>query len=98
MTLDGILEIVQYARPRFGLVLFSVFAGIGLVLVTIGVYSVVSWTVTQQRHEIGIRLAKRDTNGALMRLAFAWLNVTQTALCLVRGGVSGRPTDRRSFS
>jgi len=57
MTMDDILEISQYARPRFGLLLFSVFAGIGLVLVTIGVYSVVSWTVTQQRHEIGIRMA-----------------------------------------
>jgi len=57
MTMDEILDIGQYARPRFGLVLFSVFAGIGLVLVTIGVYSVVSWTVTQQRHEIGIRMA-----------------------------------------
>jgi putative ABC transport system permease protein len=57
MTLDNYLDIGQYAQPRFGLVLFSVFAGIGLVLVTIGVYSVVSWTVTQQRHEIGIRMA-----------------------------------------
>jgi putative ABC transport system permease protein len=57
LTMDEIMEIGQYARPRFGLVLFSVFAGIGLVLVTIGVYSVVSWTVTQQRHEIGIRMA-----------------------------------------
>ncbi len=57
ITLDDFLDIGQYARPRFGLVLFSVFAGIGLVLVAIGVYSVVSWTVTQQRHEIGIRMA-----------------------------------------
>ena len=57
MTMDEILNVGQYARPRFGLVLFSVFAGIGLVLVTIGVYSVVSWTVTQQRQEIGIRMA-----------------------------------------
>jgi len=55
--MDAILEIGQYARPRFGLVLFSVFAAVGLVLVTIGVYSVVSWTVTQQRHEIVIRMA-----------------------------------------
>lgn len=57
MTLDQLLDITQYARPRFGLGLFSFFAGIGLVLVTIGVYSVVSWTVTQQRQEIGIRMA-----------------------------------------
>ena len=57
MTMDDILDIGQYARPRFGLALFSAFAGIGLVLVTIGVYSVVSWTVTQQRREIGIRMA-----------------------------------------
>jgi putative ABC transport system permease protein len=57
MPLDSVLDIGQYARPRFGLGLFSVFAGIGLVLVTIGVYSVVSWTVTQQRQEIGIRIA-----------------------------------------
>jgi len=57
MALDELLDIGQYAQPRFGLVLFSVFAGLGLVLVTIGVYSVVSWTVTQQQHEIGIRMA-----------------------------------------
>jgi putative ABC transport system permease protein len=57
LSMDAILDIGQYAQPRFGLGLFSAFAGIGLVLVTIGVYSVVSWTVTQQRHEIGIRIA-----------------------------------------
>jgi putative ABC transport system permease protein len=57
MTMDDFLDIGQYARPRFGLVLFSVFAAVGLVLVIIGVYSVVSWTVTQQQHEIGIRMA-----------------------------------------
>jgi putative ABC transport system permease protein len=57
VSCSKILDIGQYARPRFGLALFSAFAGIGLVLVTIGVYSVVSWTVTQQRREIGIRMA-----------------------------------------
>ena len=56
-SMDEILNIGQYARPRFGLTLFSAFAAIGLVLMTIGVYSVVSWTVTQQRQEIGIRMA-----------------------------------------
>jgi putative ABC transport system permease protein len=71
MTMDDILDIGQYARPRFGLVLFSVFAVIGLVLVTIGVYSVVSWTVTQQRHEIGIRMALGASAGDVRSLVLA---------------------------
>jgi putative ABC transport system permease protein len=74
MTMDDILDIGQYARPRFGLVLFSVFAGVGLVLVIIGVYSVVSWTVTQQQHEIGIRMAL----GASAGMSARW---SSPALC-----------------
>ena len=82
-TMDEFLEVSQYARPRFTLMLFSVFASIGLVLVSVGVYSVISYTVTQQRHEIGIRMAlgagARDV-GALvltsaLRLIFIGLGI-----------------------
>jgi putative ABC transport system permease protein len=56
-TLDDFLEITEYARPRFRLILFSEFAAIGLVLVSVGVYGVMSYSVAQQRREIGIRIA-----------------------------------------
>lgn len=56
-TLKEYLRQYSYAVPRFSLVLLGVFAGVGLVLVTIGVYSVVAYTVSRQTHAIGIRMA-----------------------------------------
>lgn len=71
LSMNDILEITEYARPRFSLILFSVFAGIGLVLVNIGVYSVVSYTVAQQRRDIGIRLALGASHGDVRALVLA---------------------------
>jgi predicted permease len=63
-TLEGYISQFSYAGPRFGFFLMGIFASIGLILVTIGVYSVLAYTAARRTHEIGIRMAlgaeKRD--------------------------------------
>jgi len=56
-TLEYFLNLFTFAQPRFGLWLVTIFAVIGLTLVTIGVYSVIAYTTSRRTHEIGIRIA-----------------------------------------
>jgi predicted permease len=56
-SLESFINMRSFAGPRFGFVVMSVFAGAGLVLVTIGVYSVIAYATARRKHEIGIRMA-----------------------------------------
>lgn len=67
-TLESYISQFSYAGPRFGLFLMSIFGGIGLVLVTIGVYSVLAYATACRTHEIGIRMALGAEKAHVLRL------------------------------
>jgi len=67
-TLEHYLNRYELAAPRFELVTLSVFAGIGLALVIIGVFSVMAYTVSLQTQGIGVRMALGAQQGDILRM------------------------------
>jgi predicted permease len=71
------------ARRRLSMLLLAIFAGAALLLASIGLYGVMSYTVAQRTHEVGIRMALgagrtdvvRLVLGHSLRLAFSGILV-----------------------
>jgi putative ABC transport system permease protein len=67
-SLEGYLQQFSYAQPQFGLIAMGAFAGIGLLLVIVGVFSVMAYTVSLQTHEIGVRMALGAQQENILRM------------------------------
>ena len=81
-TMDEI-RAESVAPERLNLTLLSIFAGIALVLAIVGIYGVMSYSVTQRTHEIGIRMAI----GARPRDVFAMILGHGMKLALIGVGI-----------
>jgi predicted permease len=79
----GEIRAESVAPERLNLTLLAIFAGIALVLAIVGIYGVMSYSVTQRTHEIGIRMAI----GAQQRDVFAMILGQGMKLALIGIGL-----------
>jgi predicted permease len=76
------LMFAQLSQPRFAMVLMGTFAGLALVLTMVGLYGVMTYSVTRRTREIGVRMALGAQRSAVLTM------VLQNAAILLAIGIA----------
>jgi ABC-type antimicrobial peptide transport system permease subunit len=99
-TFESVLS-DSLAPRRLSVVLLGVFAGVAVLLATVGIYGVMSFLVVQRTHEIGVRMALGAQRADVMRLVIGRalkLTALGTGIGLVMALVSTRALQALLYS
>lgn len=77
----------EYTGPRFELIVIGAFAGIGLALALVGVFSVMAYSVALRTQEIGVRVALGAQPGNVVAMVL-WQGVRLISIGILIGALA----------
>ena len=84
-TMDDLLSL-QLAQPRFAMIFLGAFAALALLLTLVGLYGVITYSVSRRTREIGVRLALGAQRSTILKMT-----LRDAAILLLTGTAIGLP-------
>jgi len=76
------LLFMELSQPRFAMVLLGSFAGLAILLTIVGLYGVMTYSVSRRTREIGVRMALGAQRASVLRM------ILRDAIILVTAGIA----------